>query len=187
MYLSAQELTQSRERAVNNMLGLAAACFEAAHGLSVAVAAAGRASIEQGGRQWSLFGVARADGMAQLPAVLWLDHVARAGRLFDEALSIFGATQKAIIRSAEIQVNILDSMAIAAIDRASRSSPWEAELALAAMKSSLQSAERTLHEMSAAAIETFERADSESHPAVVAPRVAKPAPRRRLAGGKVAA
>ena len=41
--------------------------------------------------------------MAQLPAALWLDHVARAGRLFDKAVAIFGSTQKAIIRSAEIQ------------------------------------------------------------------------------------
>jgi hypothetical protein len=185
--LSAHEIAQSRERALNNMLELAAAWIEAGHGLSTAVAAAGRASIEHGGRHWSLFGSARPDGVAQLPAALWLDNIARAGRLFDEALSILGDTQKALIRSAEIQVHILDSLAIAAIDRASKTSPWEAELALAAMKSSLQSAELTLHEMSEVAIGTVELAENESHQAVGALSVAGPATGRRKAGGQAAA
>ncbi|MCG2576442.1 hypothetical protein LZ012_05475 [Dechloromonas sp. XY25] len=202
MFLSAHEIALSRERALNNMLGLADACLDAAHCLSAAVAAAGRASIEQGARQWASFGAARPDSAAQLPAALWLDHVARAGRLFDEALSIFGATHKAIIRSAEIQVRILDSMAIAAIDRASKSSPWETELALAAVKSSLQSAEHALHEMSEAAIETVARAESEGHqalvvkaatkpavakPATVKSATAKPAKGKRLPAGKATA
>lgn len=186
MFLSAHEIALTRERALNNMLSLATACLEAAHGLSMAVAAAGRASLEQGGRQWSLFGAARPDSMAQWPAALWLDQAARAGRLFDEAVVIFGSTQKAIIRSAEIQVRILDSMAIAAIDRARKSSPWEAELALAAVKSSLQSAEHALHEMSAVALESVASAESESQPAVVAQPVAPPARRKRLASGKAA-
>lgn len=186
MFLSAHEIALSRERALNNMLELAAACIEAGHGLSAAVVAAGRASIEHGSRQWSLFGAARPERVAQLPAALWLDHVARAARLLDEALSILGQTQKAVIRSAETQVRILDSMAIAAIDRASKTSPWEAELGLAAMKSSLQSAEQTLHEMSEVAIETVERAESESHQAVDALSVAGSATSRRKAGGKSA-
>lgn len=178
MLLSAHEIAQSRESALNNMLELAAACIEAGHGLSSAVAAAGRASIEHGGRQWSLFGASRPDSVAQLPAALWLDSIARAGRLFDEAFSILGETQKAIIRSAEVQVRIFDSMAIAAIDRASKTSPWEAELALAAMKSSLQSAEQTLHEMSEVAIGRLELAESESHQAVDTLSLTGPATRR---------
>lgn len=187
MFLSAHEIALSRERALNNMLALADVCLDAAHGLSMAIAAAGRASIEQGARQWALLGASRPDSAAQLPAALWLDHVARAGRLFGDAAAIFSSTQKAIIRSAEIQVRILDSMAIAAIDRASKNGPWETELALAAVKSSLQSAECALHEMSEAAIESVGRADCESHPVAVAPPVTKPAPRKRLAKGKAAA
>lgn len=186
MFLSTHEIALSRERALNNMLALADVCLDAAHGLSMAVAAAGRASIEQGARHWALLGASRPDSAAQLPAALWLDHVVRAGRLFGDAVVIFGSTQKAIIRSAEVQVRILDSMAIAAIDRARKSSPWEAELALAAVKSSLQSVEHALHEMSAVAIDSVGRAESQSQPAVVAPPVAAPATGKHLASGKAA-
>ena len=184
MFLSAHEIASSRERALNNLLAFSAAWIEAGHGLSAAVTAAGRASIEQGSRQWSLFGSAQPDAMMQIPAALWLEHVVRAGRLLDEALSILGATHKAVIRSAEVQVHILDSMAIAAIDRASKTSPWEAELALVAMKNSLQSAEQALHEMSAVAIETVERAESEGHQAAVALSAPVPAARKRSSRGK---
>lgn len=186
MLLSAHEIAQSRESALNNMLALGTAWIEAGHGLSTAVAAAGRGAIEHGGRQCSLFGASRPDSVAQLPAALWLDNIARAGRLFDEALSILGETQKAIIRSAEGQVRILDAMAIAAIDRASKTSPWEAALALAAMKSSLQSAEQTLHEMSEVAIGTVELAENESHQAVESLSVAGPVSRRRKVGSRAA-
>ena len=69
-------------------------------------------------------------------------------------LAVCGDAQKALIHSADQQLRIIDSLAISAINRASRSSPWEAEVALQAMKSSLQAAEQAVHEISQAALDT---------------------------------
>ncbi|MDE2442248.1 MAG: hypothetical protein KGP14_14615 [Betaproteobacteria bacterium] len=175
MFLSAHEIALGRERALNNLLEFSTAWIEAGHGLSAAVAAAGRSGIEQGSRRWSLFDAAQPAAILQMPASLWLGHLAGAARLLDEALFILGETQKAVIRSTEVQVRILDSMAIAAIDRASKTSPWEAEVALSAMRNSLQSAEQTLHDMSEVAIETIVRAENEGHQAAAALSATGPA------------
>lgn len=169
MLLSAQEIALARERALNNMLALSFACIESAHQLSSALAAAGRASVEHGGQHWSQFSLPRPETAVRLPATFWLDNLARAGQLFEEAALIFGETQKAVIRSAEMQVRIFDAMAVAAIERVRKSTPWEGEPALDAMRQSLRSAEQTVHELSEAAVETVERLENDMRDASVSP------------------
>ena len=91
----------------------------------------------------------------QWPVSWWLDHLARTCQLFDQGWSVCSDTQKAVIHSADQQLQIIDSLAISAINRARRSSPWEADVALQAMQSSLQAAEQTVHEISQAALDTL--------------------------------
>ena len=87
----------------------------------------------------------------------------RASKLLDSAFEILGETHKAMIRTAEVQVRVFDEMVFASIQHAEKSSPWEAEIALQAMRTTLETAEHTLHGVSAAAIETVELAEQESH------------------------
>lgn len=163
MFLSAHEIAQSRERTLNNLLELSNAYIQASQRLSAAFSLASRESIRFSSRHWSLLGDDQPALPAQSPAALWLDHTARASRLVDNALAIIGEAQKAIIRSAEMQVRILDAMAFATISRANKSSPWETQLALTAMKTGLESAEETLRDISEVAIETVKLAENEIH------------------------
>ncbi len=179
MFLSAHEIAQSREHAMNNLLGLSSAWIDAGHRLSQAMTTASREHLAHEIEHLARFGQdAEAPGTL-LPTSYWLAHTARASRLLEDALDIFGETQKAIIRCAEEQVRILDSVAIASINRASKTSPWETEVALSALKTSLQGAENTLRGMSEAAIGTVDLAEKEIHQMTAVLADAAPAPRKR--------
>lgn len=145
---------------MNNALSLSVAWVEAGRQLTSAMSSAGRSGVEQGGKQWLQFGALSPDTALQLPALWWLDNWARGAKLFDEALVIVGEVQKAAIRSTDFQVRIIDASAVAAIERARKSSPRETELALDTMKESLLSAEKALHELSEAAIESVDSLES---------------------------
>lgn len=168
MFLSSQEIAQSRERALSNLLGLSAACIEASQRLTELLSSTSRDALHHGSKHLTLVGDGQGEAMPQLPATAWLENTVRARRLLDSSLEILGETQKAMIRSAEAQIRVFDEMVFASINRASRSSPWEAEIALRTMKTTLQGAEETLHTMSAAAIQTVELAEHEAHQAVEA-------------------
>lgn len=143
MFLSAHDVALSRERALSNLLELSAACLQSWQQLTAELVAAGRDSLCLGDGPW--------------PFAWWLDNLASAGRLYDEARFILGNTQMALIRSADQQVRIVDALAVAAIYRAHKTCPWEIEPALGAMKDSLQLAEQILHTVSEAALEAVER------------------------------
>ncbi len=163
MYLTTHEIAQTREHALNNLLGLSSACFEAGRRFSELFSASSRDAIQHGSKHCSLLGHGQIESMTQFPATLWVEQTARAARMLDGALEILGETHKAMIRSAEAQVRVFDEIAFATINRASKSSPWEAEVALRAMKTSLETAENSLAGMSAAAIETVNLAEQEGH------------------------
>ncbi len=181
MFLSANEIAQSREHALSNWFDLSAACIEAARRLTGLVSEAGRVAIEQGGRQFSNFDQDRIDPISGLDTAAWLGQVAGVNRLLDNTLAILGEAHKAMIRSAEAQVRVFDEIAFASIRRATKTSPWEAELALNAMKATLQNVEQTLHGMSAAAVASIELAEQDAHQAIECLEEARPAPRKRRA------
>lgn len=181
MFLSSQEIAQSRESALSNLLGLSAACIEANRRFTELFSSASRDAIQHGSKRLAVLGDAQGEPLPLFPATVWLESAVRARRLLDSSLEILGETQKAMIRSAEAQIRVFDEMVFASINRASRSSPWEAEIALRAMKSTLQGAEETLHSMSAAAIQTVELAEHEAHQAVEALADSEPAPSKRSA------
>ena len=164
MLLSAHEIAQGREHALNNLLDLTNAWVNAGHRLAAAWTEASRENIESGGRRLAQFdAVTLPAAPAALPADLWRESAARASRLLDDALEIFGETQKAAIRSAEEQVRILDALAVASINRARKTSPWEADVALSAVRATLQGVEQTLRGLSEAAIGTVDLAGKEIH------------------------
>lgn len=157
MYLSTHDVAQSRERALNDMQEFVVACVQAGHQLTMAVASAGRDGLRLGAHSMYLGRPEQALDMAQWPVAWWLDSAARAGSLVDEAWRVFGDTQKALIRSVQQQVRIVDDLAIVAISRAYKACPEGLEPALTALHDSLQTLERALHVLSEAAIGLIER------------------------------
>ncbi len=187
MYLSSHEIARSRERALNNLLDLSAACIDAGQRFSELISSNSREAVHHGSRHFAQVGHGQLETMTQFPTAVWLDGAARTSRLLDGTLAIIDETHKAMIRNAESQVRILDEIVFATINRATKTSPWEAEFSLLAMKSTLQSAEQTLHGISEAAIETVTLAENEIHQTseIMAPSAA--VPRRRAASSKKAA
>lgn len=179
MFLSAQEIAQSREHTLNNFLSLSAAYFDASQLLSGVLADAGRESLQYGSKHLSGFEFVPLTTAGEISATAWLNNAARACRTLEEALKIIGDTHKTMIRCAEAQACILDEIAFASLRRATKTSPWEAALALNAMKSSLEGAEQTLHDLSRAAIQTVDLAEQDAHQLVDSMAGSPPAPRKR--------
>ena len=163
MYVSQELLHHSREQTLNNLLGLSTACLNASQRLSEVFAAASRDTLHHGSRQLAQFSHGQVDSLAQFPTVLWLEGSARHSRLLDAASTILAETHETLIRTAEAQVRLFDQLVYSWIRHAENSSPWEGEIALAALRTSLESAETTLHGMSAAAIGTVQLAENNVH------------------------
>jgi hypothetical protein len=186
MFLSSHEIARSREHALNNLLDLSAACIDAGQRFSELISTNSREAVHHGSRHFTQAGHGQFETMTQFPTAVWLESAARTSRLLNGALTIVGETHKAMIRNAESQVRMLDEIVFATINRATKTSPWEAEFALHAMKTSLLGAEQTLHGISEAAIETVTLAENEIHQTteIIAPSA--PAPRRRAVSIKKA-
>lgn len=181
MFLSSYEIARSREHALNNLLDLSAACIDAGQRFSELISSNSREAVHHGSRHFAQVGHGQLESLTQFPTTVWLEGAARSSRLLDGALAIVGETHKAMIRNAEAQVRMLDELVFATINRATKTSPWEAEFALHAMKASLQGAEQTLHGLSEAAIETVTLAEHEIHETAEILAPSAPASRRRAA------
>ena len=181
MVLTAQEIANTRNHTLNNLLGLSGACLKASQRLSQLLTASTREALQHGSRQWSQLGHGHWETASQFPTALWLEHSSRHSQLFDQWLEILGEAQKQLIRSAENQVRVFDEIVFASIRHAEKSSPWEAEIALGALKTTLSAAESTLRGVSAAAIETVEIAEQEAHQIAGSLAESKPARKRATA------
>jgi BMFP domain-containing protein YqiC len=181
MFLSAQEIAHSREHALNNLLALSSNCFQASQRLNELLSAASRDALHHGSRHFAQFGHGQLDVLTQLPANLWLEQSIRSSKLFDSACEILGETHKAMIQSTEAQVRVIDEIVFASINRVAKTSPWEGEIALNAMRTTLEGAENTLHSVTEAALDGVDLVQRESHE-MTAPLVeAKPARKRPAA------
>ncbi|MGB4065274.1 MAG: hypothetical protein WBK19_15730 [Azonexus sp.] len=186
MFLSSHEIARSREHALNNLLDLSAACIDASQRFSELISTNSREAVHHGSRHLAQVGHGQLDTMTQFPTTIWLESAARASRMLDGTLEIVGEAHKAMIRNTESHVRMLDEMVFATINRATKTSPWEAEFVLHAMKASLQNAEQTMHDISEAAIETVTLAENELHQTTEVIAASTPAPRRRAASTKKA-
>lgn len=161
MFLSAHQITESRDQTLNNLLDLSTACIEASQRLSTLLSGAGRDAIHHSSKNLTQFGHGQLDSIAHFPAAFWLESSAHHSRVLDHAYEIFGEAQKAIIQSAEAQVRVFDGIIFSSIRRAAKSSPWEGEVTLNLMRGTLEAAEQGLHQVSAAAVESVDQAGQE--------------------------
>lgn len=161
MFLSAQEIAASREQALSNLLALSSHCLAASQRACAIATGASRDGIEHASRRWHQVAHGQFDLLIQFPASLLLDALPRAGELLDQSLHLLGEAHKAVLRSSEAQVRVLDGIVFAYLRRAGRSSPWETVIVLDALRTTLNGAEQTLHEINAAAIEQVDRVGEE--------------------------
>lgn len=166
MFLSAKEIAASREQALNNLLALSSHCLSAGQRACEIATGASRDGIEHASRRWHQLAHGQLDALTQFPASLWLDALPRTGELLDQSLHLLGEAHKALLRSAEAQVRVFDGIVFAYLRRAGRSSPWETVIVLDALRTTLDGAEQTLHEINAAAIEQVDRVEEEMQQAV---------------------
>lgn len=153
----------TREKALNSLFDLSATWFDAGQRLTGIYAAAGREAVHQGSRQLDGFGHGQSDSLTQFPAALWLEAGARAARLFDASLVVAGETHRALLQAAEIQVRLFDEMVTSLSGQASLGTPWESRFALAALRITLEAAERTMHGMGSATAESLAMAETEAY------------------------
>ena len=163
MYLSTQEIAASRNRVLGNLLNLTSACIEAGQRMTTLFAAASRDALHHGGKHLAQVGHGQLETMTQASVNFWLENSIRQSRLLDSAYCILGEAHKALIESTEAQIRVLDAMAFTGIRRTAKSSPWEVEIALGVLRTSLESAEKSLHEISLAAADTVDQASQEMH------------------------
>lgn len=161
MFFTAQQIAESRELSLNNLLGASTACLEAGQRLNELLANSGRDALHSGGQHHSRFGHGQGDVLLQLPATLWLEHSARLGCLLGGACEILGETHKALIQNGEAQIRALDDIAFASLDRLAWNSPQEAAAALKTVRHTLESVEQGVHSASAAALGSLELAGQE--------------------------
>lgn len=163
MYLTPQQVAQTRDHTLSNLLGLSAACLEASRRFAELLASTGRETLHHGSRHLALFGHGQLDALTQFPANLWLEGSSRQSRMLDDAREIFGEAQKALIQTTESQVRVFDGIVFASLGRLARNSPWEGEIALKAMRTVLETSEQSLREISAVAVETLAPAEQDAH------------------------
>lgn len=156
MYISSREVADSRDHTLHNLLAASTACVDAGERLTSLFMRAGRDAIAHSGRQLEILAsggnplVSPADFLIGSPA-----------QLFEAAFDILGTTHAVVVQAAQAQVRVCDQLFVTAIDRAAQSSPWEGEVALAVMKTTLQSTENALHSLADAVIQTVGSAENQ--------------------------
>jgi hypothetical protein len=164
MYLTQQEIAQTRNYTLNNLLGLSAACLSASQRLAELFSSSGRDALYSGSKHFAQFGHGQLEALTQFPATLWLEHSARTSKLLGNAYEIVGETHKMLVHGAEAQVRVLDEVACSSLKRLERSSPREAEIAIQAVRSTLETAEQAMHDVNAVVIGNCEASQTELQP-----------------------
>jgi hypothetical protein len=162
MFMSSYKLMQTRELALNNLHGISLACLDASQRMSDLFSARSRAGLKHRSRQMEVINGVDFDPLADTISLIWSDKT-ESSQFVEQYFQILGDTHKAMIEAAEAQVRIFDEVVLANISRVSNFSPRETEVAFDAMRSTLKDAERTLHNMGSAAIQTVEFTEQEIH------------------------
>ena len=167
MFLSSQQITQSRDHTLNNLLELSLAGVEASRRWSALLSGMSRDAMDLSRQTFTRLGQAHSHGqpesIAHFPTAFWQESSARHSRLLDHAFEIFGEAHKAVLQSSEAQVQIVDEAIVACIRRAAKSSPREGEIALDLMRDTLASAKQSMHAANTVAIESIDMAEHEVH------------------------
>ena len=140
MFLTSSTVFRSRVHALHNLAELTAAQIDIVERVSDLVASTTRASFDRIGQKgFAAFTPNTSDSSLEAPIAV---------QFIDQMFEITGDSQKALIKTAEAQIHMVDEMIFAAIERVKNFSPREIEGGLETMNIALRSAEDTLHEAS---------------------------------------
>jgi hypothetical protein len=162
MFMSSYKIMQTRELALNNLHGISLACLDARRRMSELFSARSRAGLKSHSRQMEVINGVGFDSLADTIRLMSNDKT-ESSQFVEQYFQILSDTHKAMIEAAEAQVRIFDEVILANISRVSKFSPRETEVAFDAMRTTLEDAERTLHNMGNAAIQTVDLAGQEIH------------------------
>ena len=162
MLLSSHKIAQTQEHALSNLLGVSSACLDAGQRMNELLAAESRASLNRSSQHLSQISAGNFDPLVETIRVLGQGS-SDSSPFIEQFFEILGSAHKAMIAAAAAQVRVFDEIVFASLSRVSNFSPRETEMVFDAMRSTLEGAERTLNDMSNAAIQTVELAELEIH------------------------
>ena len=157
MFLPSSSLLKTRISALHNFAELTATQLDVIERVSELMASTTRAGFDR----------ITPNGILIRPneAVESTPDTSIALQFVDQMFDIAWDSQKALIKSAEAQIQMFDEIVFAAIERASNFSPREAEGGFETMNIVLKSAEDTLHDVSSRVVHTVELSEQEFHEA----------------------
>jgi len=164
----------NRSAALEGAVEISDALLAATERLATLLAESGRQALTLGSRHFDSL----AQGTGPTGAAQWLEQSqGETSRIIEQGYEIACDTHSALITAADKQVRLFDEMVRSALQRASNWAPWEGAIAFQALRSTLDGAESTIHEMSAVATQTIAVAEKEAR--LLTGKIAKPrAPRK---------
>lgn len=179
MYLAAHEINATHENTLANFQVASNAYLEAGERLTSLLFSTGRQALERHLGHLAQRGQSPAaplgDSLQQ-----WQNSVhSQSSLLLRESWSIFGQTNHALLQAAKAQIQNVDRVLAATLDRAAKDSPAESAIALTAFRSAIQNMEATLATLAEAAIQSADILEEQVEEVATAVAPAKPAPRRR--------
>lgn len=167
-YLSST-LVANRAAALEGMLAVSDILMQAGERYASLVMEASRRALELSGQQAASLGQPGTSAPIE-----WLEQgKSESTRLLEEAYAIACDTHSALIAAGDSQVQRFDQVVRTVLQRAADWSPWEGAVAFNALRTSLDTAENTIHDMAEVAAQTIEVAEKEAH--LIASAVAAPA------------
>lgn len=184
MYVTPNEIREVRHNSLQLFSDFSHTCLDAGSRLSDLFVQNGRQLLE-----WNRgfigkvdFGFGQQSGEA-LADMLPAHPFGKPTQLQGEFYGILEDIFKALLQATQAQVRICDQLVMYAIEHGSRASPWEGQLMLDTLRTTLQSAESALHNITDAAIANAEFAEQQmkemAEEAESAQPAKKPAPRKR--------
>lgn len=182
MFLPPATILKSRIHLLHNFAEITSAQLDTVERVSELFADAARANLDHMGQRNEQFkeaGFAPSADKSSEPK----REMQIALQFVDEMFKIAGDSHKALIKTTEAQIRIVDEIIFAAIARVSNFSPREIEGGFETINIALKGAEETLHEVSSAAIHTVELSEEEFHQASL---MTSEAPSRKTTKGTAA-
>lgn len=170
----ASTLVANRSAALEGMLAVSDILMQAGERYARLAMESGRRALELNGQQVAAL------GQPTTARTLWLEQAkSESTRLVEEAYAIACDTHAALITASDSQVQRFDQVVRTVLQRAADWSPWEGAIAFNALRTSLDTAENTIHDMAEVATQTIEVAEKEAH--LIAKALAAPAKTRKKA------
>ncbi|WP_434514340.1 hypothetical protein AB6Q56_17580 [Dechloromonas sp. ARDL1] len=162
MYLTTQEIHDTRTKYFNNVFSASNAALVATEQLLDIFSSSGRESLRASESHFTVLKTSQLSFMPQLPMIVWLDECARSGRVFHKTIDVMANVHKSLMQTAETQVHIFDKALMSLIRRTSNTSPAEVVPVLSIMEITIETTEQTLHGVTNAAIQVVESFDTEA-------------------------